>query len=179
MTAPGVTNVAVIDIPSTSPFFITIVVLHILVGLVCVATGAIAMLSKKRPGRHPNVGTAYFWSLSAVFLSATMLSAVRWGEDYHLFILGALSLGSATLGRMARRQRWRGWIRLHLTGMGVSYILLLTAFYVDNGHSLPVWKDLPSFTYWVAPCVVGIPLIVLALLRHPLARYSRPRLPRT
>jgi len=174
MTALGVTNVAGIEIPSTSPVFLTIVGLHVLVGLVCVATGVTAMLSKKRPGRHPNVGTAYFWSLVAVFVSATMLSAVRWVEDYHLFILGALSVGSATLGLMARRQRWRGWIRLHLTGMGLSYILLLTAFYVDNGHCLPVWKDLPSFTYWVTPGVVGIPLIVLALLRHPLARHSWP-----
>ena len=26
--------------------------------------------------------------------------------------------------------------------MGLSYILLLTAFYVDNGKSLPLWKDL-------------------------------------
>jgi len=120
---------------------------------ICVATGAITMLSEKRPGRHPKVGTAYFWSLVAVFVSAT-------------------------LGRMARRQRWRGWIRLHLTGMGLSYILLLTAFYVDNGHCLPVWKDLPSFTYWVTPGVVGIPLIVLALLRHPLARHSWPSVQR-
>ena len=98
MTALGVTNVAGIEIPSTSPVFLTIVGLHVLVGLVCVATGVTAMLSKKRPGRHPNVGTAYFWSLVAVFVSATMLSAVRWVEDYHLFILGALALAAAYLG---------------------------------------------------------------------------------
>jgi hypothetical protein len=60
--------------------------------------------------------------------------------------------------------------------MGLSYILLLTAFYVDNGHSLPLWTDLPSITYWLTHGAVGIPLIVLALLRHPQARRlaSRP-----
>ena len=172
MTVRDATIVAGIEIPSTSPMFLTIVGFHVLVGFVCVVTGVIAMLSQKRPGRHPTLGTVYFWSLSAVFVSATILSAVRWAQDYHLFILGTLSFSAASLGRMARRQRWRSWVRLHLTGMGLSYILLLTAFYVDNGHSLPIWKDLPSIAYWLTPGAVGIPLIVFALLRHPLARQS-------
>jgi hypothetical protein len=77
MAASDVTIVAGIDIPSTAPIFLTIVGFHVLVGLVCVVTGIIAMLSEKRPGRHPTVGTVYFWSLSAVFVSTTILSAVR------------------------------------------------------------------------------------------------------
>ena len=28
--------------------------------------------------------------------------------------------------------------------MGASYILLLTAFYVDNGKNLPLWRELPE-----------------------------------
>ena len=175
MTMQDTTIVAGIDIPSTSPVFLTIVGFHVLFGFVCVVTGLIAMLSKKRPGRHPTVGTLYFWSLSAVFVSATLLSAFRWAQDYHLFILGTLSFCTASLGRMARRHRWRNWVRLHLTGMGLSYILLLTAFYVDNGHSLPIWKDLPNIAYWVTPAAIGIPLVILALLRHPLAQRSASR----
>ena len=175
MTVQDATIVAGIEIPSTSPVFLAIVGVHVLVGFVCVVTGVIAMLSEKRPGRHPTVGTVYFWSLSAVFVSATVLSAVRWAQDYHLFILGLISFGAASLGRMARRHRWRNWVRLHLTGMGLSYILLLTAFYVDNGHNLPFWKDLPSITYWLTPGAVGTPLIVLALLRYSLARRAASR----
>lgn len=57
--------------------------------------------------------------------------------------------------------------------MGVSYILLLTAFYVDNGKSLPLWKELPPFAFWLAPATVGIPIVVHALLRHPLARHVK------
>lgn len=121
-----------IAIPSTDPAFLTTVAFHVLAGLVCVAAGVIAMLSEKRPGRHPNFGTIYYWSLAAVFASATALAVVRWAEDYHLFILGTLSFGAAFLGRTARRQQWRGWVRLHLTSMGVSYILLLTAFYMST-----------------------------------------------
>ena len=35
-------------------------------------------------------------------------------------------------------------MKLHITGMGTSYVLLLTAFYVDNGKNLPLWRDLRS-----------------------------------
>jgi hypothetical protein len=56
--------------------------------------------------------------------------------------------------------------------MGLSYIFLLPAFYVDNGHSLPLWKELPPITYWLFPGALGIPLIVRAMLRHPPARHS-------
>jgi peptidoglycan/LPS O-acetylase OafA/YrhL len=138
--------------------------------LVCVVAGAIAMLSPKRSGRHPTFGTIYYWSLVVVFVSATGLSVVRWAEDYHLFILGLSALIAASLGRTARRRRWARWVPVHISGMGLSYILLLTAFYVDNGKSLPLWKDLPPISYWLLPAVIGIPPIIRALLRHPLAR---------
>jgi peptidoglycan/LPS O-acetylase OafA/YrhL len=95
---------------------------------------------------------------------------MRWAENYHLFILGVLAFGSAFLGRAARRRRWAGWVRLHITGMGLSYILLLTAFYVDNGKSLPLWKELPPIAYWLLPAAVGLPLTIRALFRHPLVR---------
>ncbi len=103
MTPDAETVVAGIPIPSTSPIFLTVVGLHVLGGLVCVVAGAIAMLSPKRSGRLPTFGTIYYWSLVAVFVTA--LSAVRWAEDYHLFILGVLALASAIFGRAARRRR--------------------------------------------------------------------------
>jgi hypothetical protein len=54
--------------------------------------------------------------------------------------------------------------------MGSSYVLLLIAFYVDNGKSLPLWRDLPALAYWLVPAAIGIPLIVRAQLWHPLTR---------
>jgi hypothetical protein len=97
---------------------------------------------------------------------------VRSAEDYHLFILGPLSFAAAHLGRRARRQQWYNWVRLGITCMGASYILLLTAFYVDNGKSLPLWRELPPIAFWLIPATVGVPLIVRALLWHPLARHA-------
>ena len=140
----GITDFAGIEIPSTNPVFLTVVGVHILLGLACTVTGAIAMLSPKREGRHSWNGTIYFWCLAGVFLTAAGLAAVRWAQDYHLFILGALSFAAACLGRQARRDRWRYWVRLHIAGMGASYVLLLIAFYVDNGKSLPLLERAPS-----------------------------------
>lgn len=93
-----------------------------------------------------------------------------WREDYHPFILGALAFAAAWFGRSARRNRWSAWERLHITGMGTSYIFLLTALYVDNGKSQPLWRDFPPIAYWVLPAAVGIPLILHALLWHPVVR---------
>ena len=157
-----------IVIPSSSKAFLTIVAVHVAAGLVCVLAGAVAMLSPKRAGRHPTVGTLYYWSLVVVSLSMTALSIIRWPADTHLLVLGILSFGSGAIGRTARRGRWQGWLRIHMVGMGLSYILLLTAFYVDNGPFLPLWRSLPALAYWLGPSMVGLPILVRALLKHPL-----------
>jgi hypothetical protein len=154
-----------LELPSDSPLFIGVLGFHILLGLACVILGIVAMLSAKRRGPHPRAGTLYYWSLAALFATGSVLAAMRWAEDYHLFILGALSFGAASMGRIARRQLWRRWVDFHVTGMGLSYILMLTAFYVDNGKSLPLWRDLPYLAYWVLPSAVGVPVILAALAR--------------
>jgi hypothetical protein len=170
MAGESATVVLGIPIPSSDPVFLAIVGIHVLFGLAAVTIGAIAMLSKKMRGRHSSSGTVYFRCLFGVFVTMSALAFMRWAENYHLFILGVLSFAFAYFGRAAVRRRWRQWPRLHLTGMGASYILMLTAFYVDNGPNLPLWKELPEIAFWLLPGAIGIPLIVRALLRHPLVR---------
>jgi hypothetical protein len=167
MTDPGVVVLG-IPIPSSSPLFLSIVAIHVVAGLICTVAGIVAMLTPKRAGRHPSAGTVYYWSLAVVFLTMAALSILRWPHNTHLFVLGILSFGAGTIGRTARRRLWRGWLRLHITGMAVSYILLLTAFYVDNGPHLPLWRSLPPLAFWLLPSLVGLPLMVWALRRHPL-----------
>lgn len=163
------TDILGIQIPSTDPVFLTIVGFHVLLGIACVIAGAGAMLSAKARGRHSSFGSVYFWLLAVLFASATVLSAIRWEEDYHLFVLGLLSFVAAVFGRSAARWHWRRWPRLHLTGMGSSYILMLTAFLVDNGKFLPLWRELPPLALWFIPAAIGLPFLVHALLRHPVA----------
>ncbi len=164
----GKTIVAGIPIPSTSPVFLGVVAIHVAFGLICVVAGLAAMLSAKRRGNHSNFGTIYYWCLLAVALTATGIAFVRWTEDADLFMLGVLSFGSAHFGRMALRKRWSNWLYFHVSGMGASYILLLTAFYVDNGKNLPLWRELPQAAFWVFPSAIGIPIIACVLRRHPL-----------
>ena len=113
-----------IPIPSTDPAFLAIVGIHVLFGVAAVITGAVAMLSNKGRGRHSRFGTVYFWCLFGVFATMSALSFIRWAADYHLFVLGALSFAAAIFGRTAAKRRWRQWPRLHVTGMGTSYILI-------------------------------------------------------
>ena len=159
-----------VPVPSVDPVFLAIVRFHIGVGIVVVVAGAIAMLSYKGRGRHSTAGTVYYWSLAILAATVTALSVMRWQENYHLFVLGILSFVAATIGRTALRHRWPYWVRLHISGMGLSYILMLTAFYVDNGKNLPLWRELPQWAFWVLPTVLGLPIVVYAMLRHPRTR---------
>jgi uncharacterized membrane protein len=171
--ASDATIVFGVPVPSVDPVFLAVVRFHIVVGTACVAAGVVAMLSHKGRGRHSTFGILYYWCLAVIVASATALSVVRWAENYHLFLLGALSLTAASVARTALRRRWRNWVGLHITGMGLSYILMLTAFYVDNGKNLPFWKELPQIAFWLLPAGLGAPLILYALLKHPLAQRQR------
>lgn len=146
--------------------FGVLLLVHVPAGLACVVTGAVAMLSRKRPGRHPRFGEVYFWGLAVVFASATGMAMLRWHEDAYLFYLGALSFGAGSIGYAARKRRWPGWMTFHIAGLGLSYIVLLTAFYVDNGPRLPLWNRLPTMAFWLGPSIVGLPLLARALPRH-------------
>jgi hypothetical protein len=146
--------------------FALLLVVHVVAGLTCVATGAIAMTARKRKGRHPWFGTAYYWALAVAFVTATGMAGIRWEQDAYLFLLGTVAFAVASVGYAARRIRWRGWTGFHLTGMSLSYIVLLTAFYVDNGPRLPLWSRLPTIALWIGPSIIGLPLVARAMVRH-------------
>ena len=167
MTDEGIVVLG-IPIPSSSLVFLSIVAVHVAAGLICTVAGVVAMLAPKRSGRHPSAGTVYYWSLVVVFFSMAALSILRWPANRHLFVLGVLAFSAGAVGRMAKRRLWPGWLRVHVTGMALSYILLLTAFYVDNGPHLPIWRSLPPLAHWLLPSIVGVPILMWALTRHPL-----------
>ena len=162
-----------IVVPDESPLFLVVVSVHILLALAAVIAGAGAMLAKKGVGHHSTYGNVYFWLMFGVFVTATLLSLMRWVHDKHLLVLGVLAFASATFGRFSLRGHHATRLAVHLSAMGASYILLLTAFYVDNGRNLPLWKELPTVAYWTVPALVGVPIIIRALLVHPLVRRAR------
>ncbi len=168
MVAAAVFGVAV---PDTRPVFLTFVAAHVVAGLLAAVAGVVAMVSAKRPGRHPRAGRIYLWALIAVAATGSVLAGLRWPHDGHLLALGMLALALAGVGYRARRRQPPGWRHTHIVGMGGSYVVLLTAFYVDNGPNLPVWEQVPTIGLWVLPALVGTPLIVRAVWRQAGSRH--------
>jgi hypothetical protein len=153
------------DIGSTAPVFLAVLGVHVLAGLTAVVTGAMAALTAKGSRPHVRAGRWYYRALSIVFVTALALAAMRPREDYHLAVIGVVAFATATVGYLHRRWHRPGDAP-HITGMGGSYLAMLTAFYVDNGPQLPLWDRLPSLSFWFLPSLIGIPIIMRALGRR-------------
>ena len=152
------------QVGSTAPVFLAFLAIHVIAALTSVATGAIAALSRKGGSRHIRAGRWYYRAITVVFVTATVLAAMRWPQDYYLFIIGAVAFTAATIGYQHRR-RHRPGNTGHIAGMGTAYVAMLTAFYVDNGPHLPLWDRLPTFTFWLLPSAIAAPIIARAILR--------------
>ena len=154
-------------------FFLPLVV-HALAGLTTGVTGVLAFRAPKRPGRHHQWGKSYLWAYTVVFLTATILSVQRMPADAYLLVLATFGYGLALGGYAARRFRQepiamhivgKQWVVVHIIGVIGSYMVLWTAFYVDNAHLIPGLKELPTLTFWVLPTLIALPFLVLSLSR--------------
>jgi hypothetical protein len=152
------------QVGSTAPVFLAFLTVHVLAGLAAVGTGAMAALVRKGSPRHIRAGRWYYRAITVVFGTATILAAMRWRQDYYLFLIGAVAFTAATIGYLHRR-RHRPGDTGHILGMGTAYVAMLTAFYVDNGPHLPLWDRLPVWVFWLLPSAIGAPVIARAVIR--------------
>jgi hypothetical protein len=159
------------QVGSAAPVFLAFLAVHVLAGLTAVVTGAIAALVTKGSRWHIQAGRWYYRAITVVFATATVLAAMRWRQDYYLFIIGAVAFTAATVGYLHRR-RHRPGDTGHIVGMGVAHVAMLTAFYVDNGPHLPLWDRLPPIAFWLLPSAITVPVIARAVMR---ARPARAR----
>lgn len=178
--AKSVNSVLALDIgglhiPDAGPVFFAALAVHIAAGLTAVAAGILATTARKRPGRHPRAGLVYLYAITGVFVTATVMAALRWRHDWHLFVIGTVAIGLAALGWWARRRRPHRWMLWHGSTMAGSFTALLTGFYVDNGPQLPLWDRLPHLSYWLIPAAVAIPLTWRALVHNDALRAHRTR----
>ena len=143
-----------------------LIVAHVVAGLAALVAGALAMLAAKGSMPHRWAGLAYLFALAALVLTGSILAFAEWASRRHLFVLGTVALGLGAAGYLERWRRHHGWRSRHLLAMGASYVVMLTAFYVDNGPRLPLWWRLPEWALWLLPSLVGTPLIARAWRRH-------------
>ena len=159
-----------LPIGSRAPLFLAFLGVHVAVSIAAVVCGAVAMWAAKGEPRHIRSGRWYHRSLLVSASSAMVLAVMRWYESYPLFILAVVSLVAVTVGVRAQPLGSEAATRRHAIGMSTSYIAMLTAFYVDNGPHLPLWRLLPPVAFWLLPAAVGVPLLVRALRRFAVIR---------
>jgi hypothetical protein len=135
-------------------FFLPLVV-HILAGLTAGITGVVMFSLPKRRGSHQRWETSYVWAYSVVFLAVlgyglalNGYAARRFGQE-------------ARVGDTLAKQ----WVVVHIVGMIGSYVVLWTAFFVDNAHKIPGLNQLPPLTFWVLPSLIGLSFLVVSLSR--------------
>jgi hypothetical protein len=162
---PTASELLGVPVPSDAPAFLMALGAHIAAGLAAVVAGAFAAFARKRPGIHPRAGLIYWWSLLWIFISSLVMAVVRWPHDIHLVVIGLIAFTAGTSGLVVRLKTPTRWRELHLVAMGISYIALLTGFYVDNGPHLPGWRVLPRWSFWLLPGIVGAPIILISLRR--------------
>jgi hypothetical protein len=164
------TDLLGIPLPSDEPFFVFMIIVHIALSLVAVISGIVAMFKEKNALGHATFGRIYYWSICLAFATVIILSIVRWPHNIHLLSIGIATITLVLIGRNLAKTKKKNWARLHTISMGGSYILLLTGFYVDNGKNLPFWSQFPQWFFWVFPSLVGIPIILRVLRKHPLTQ---------
>lgn len=134
-----------------------VLALHITVGVLALTLGPLALLAAWRRGAVNPAATAYHWAVLGVCVSAAALVAVAPARLWWLLPIAAASYALALLGFRAARRPGSRARRLHLHGQGGSYIALVTALLVVS---------VGSPLAWIAPTLIGSPLITWAIRRE-------------
>src|SRR6266568_1796056 len=105
---PAASHILGIEIGSTAPVFLAFLAIHVAAGLTAVITGATAALARKGSPRHVRAGRWFYRAITVLFATATVLAAMRWRQDYYLFIIGAVAFtgASAVPATLATSPAW-------------------------------------------------------------------------
>lgn len=151
-----------------------IMLVHIALGTAGLILGPVAMTAPKRPGLHTKAGEAYHWVILGVGVSAGALAVLDWSRLWWFLPIAVGSYAFALTGYVAAKWRWEGWLRVHITGQGGSYIAITTALLVVNWETLTGTPGVVSPWAWALPTLVGSPII--AWVKREVGRGRRPRL---
>jgi len=157
---------------STAPLFLAFLAVHVVAGTTAVITGATAALVHKPGVRHLQAGRRYYRAITVLSGTGAALAVMRWREDAYLLVIAAVMFTAATIGVRARRRRGRAGDTIHILGLSLSFVAMMTGFYVDNGPHLPLLDHLPAIAFWVLPSAVGSVLAARSLRRAARGHYA-------
>ena len=120
---------------STAPLFLAFLAVHVVAGTTAVITGATAALAHKPGLRHLQAGRRYYRAITVLSGTGAALAIMRWREDAYLLVIAAVMFSAATIGVRARRRRNRAGDTIHILGLSLSFVAMMTGFYVDNGRA--------------------------------------------
>ena len=95
------------------------------------------------------------------------LALMDWADAGFLLYIAIFSYAFALVGYVAAKKRPRGWLPVHISGQGGSYIALVTAFLiVQVGTGAPL-------IVWLIPTIIGTPII--SWVTYQVAIGKRPK----
>lgn len=147
-----------------------LLIIHIIAGTVCLLTGAINFIVKKKQGKHTIIGEWYHGGYFLVFITSVGMAIINWSESAYLFYIALFSYGLALFGYLAKKLRWKNSLTKHIGGMAGSYIGIVTAVLVVNGQNIPLINEIPSLMLWFIPTIIGTPLIFIVSRRYTINR---------
>jgi hypothetical protein len=146
--------------------FTTLLSIHIISGFICLMTGLIAGIARKKKGLHTITGEVYHGAYVIVFITAIVMAIMHWQESAFLFFIALFSYAFALRGYLARKLRWKNWMSHHIVGMLGSYIGIVTATLVTNFHKIPLLNSLPELLIWFIPTIIGSPIIGMTTKKY-------------
>ena len=157
---------------SAAPLFLAFLAVHVVAGTIAVISGTAAAIAQKPGLRHQQAGRRYYLAAVVMAGSGAVLAIMRWREDAYLLVFAAVTFTAATAGIRAQRRRSRAGRTVHILGMTLSFVAMMTGFYVDNGPRLPLVGHLPAAAFWVLPSAVGAVLAARSLRRAARGHYG-------
>lgn len=132
---------------------------HVALGIICLISGIIPMVSKKGGKLHRQVGKLFFWSMFGIFITALLLLFL-YRFNFFLLVIAVFSFYQCFTGyrvlyrKKPGEQNWIDWTGASITLIaGLSFLYLGVTRYLASGSMDPLTILLFIFgflTSWAA-----------------------------
>ncbi|MEA2272563.1 MAG: hypothetical protein QOI98_1271 [Solirubrobacteraceae bacterium] len=162
--------------------YTAVIVAHAVLGTALLVVGFLALRAPKRSGgRHGRLGQAYFAILFTCLPLGLVIGSRHAGlSAFEVATPPTLALGLVGWIAMRRRPRpflGQPWIVAHVSGMGGSYIGVVTAGAFQTFGRLAPDSVIAAVVIFAVPTLVGSPLIARAIAKRVPASPRVPGLP--